>query len=66
MGRRTSYLVKWRLGGTRPGRMQLEIFGAPSDAPNHARAEGFRDMVVAAVEFWPDGWVRGRDFVRDR
>ncbi len=62
----TSYAVRWRLGGTRSGRKQRETFSAGTDAQNKARAEGFRDMVTAAGEFWPDGWVQGRGFVRER
>ncbi len=62
----TSYVVRWRLGGSRSGRKQRETFGAGTDAQNKARAEGFRDMVAVAGEFWPDGWVKGRGFVRDR
>jgi hypothetical protein len=44
----TSAVVRWRLGGTREGRMQTETFGAGSDDQNLARADGFRRMVVAA------------------
>ncbi|MGH8859760.1 MAG: hypothetical protein ACRDVG_00760 [Jatrophihabitantaceae bacterium] len=58
--------MRWRLGGTRSGRKQRETFGAGSDARNKARAEGFREMVAAAGEFWPEGWVQGRGFVGDR
>ena len=54
----TSFLVRWRLGGSRAGRPQLETFGAGSDARNRARAEGFRDTVAAAGEQWPEGWVK--------
>lgn len=62
----TSCSVRWRLGGSRTGRPQVETFGAGSDAQNRARAEGFRQMVIAAGEYWPDGWVKGEGFVRDR
>jgi hypothetical protein len=58
--RRTSYVVRWRLGGSRSGRKERETFGARTDARNKARAEGFREMVAAAGEFWPDAWVKGR------
>jgi integrase len=61
----TSCVVRWRLGGTRTGKPQSETFGAGSDQQNRARAEGFRDMVKAAGEYWPDGWVKGRGFVRE-
>ena len=60
----TSCVVRWRLGGSRTGRRQTETFGAGTDAQNRARAEGFRAMVAAAGEFWPEGWVKGRGFVR--
>ena len=62
----TSYVVRWRLDSSRSGRKQRETFGAGTDARNKARAEGFRNMVAAAGEFWPDGWVKVRGFVRDR
>jgi integrase len=61
----TSYSVRWRLGGTRDGRPQVETFGAGSDARNLARAEGFKQMVTAAGEHWPEGWVKGAGFVRE-
>ena len=60
----TSYCVRWRLGGARDGGLQAETFGAGSDAQNRARAEGFLQMVTAAGEYWPDGWVKGAGFVR--
>jgi integrase len=56
--------VRWRLGGRRSGAMQTETFGAGSDARNRARAEGFLQMVTAAGQDWPDGWVKGEGFVR--
>jgi integrase len=62
----SSYMVRWRLGGTRTGPRQTETFGAGSDEQNQARAEGFLKMVVAAGEDWPDGWVKGQGFVRAR
>jgi hypothetical protein len=31
-----------------------------------SRAEGFRRMVEAGGHEWPDGWVKGRGFVRPR
>lgn len=61
----TSYSVRWRLGGSRSGRPQVETFGAGSDARNLARAEGFKQMVTAASEQWPQGWVKGAGFVRE-
>jgi integrase len=62
----TSAVVRWRLGGTRDGRMQTETFGAGSDEQNLARAEGFNRMVEAGGQEWPDGWVKGEGFVRRR
>ena len=61
----TSCIVRWRLGGTRAGKRVSETFSAGTDAQNRSRADSFRTMVNAAGEFWPDGWVRGRGFVRD-
>jgi hypothetical protein len=58
--------VVWRLGGTREGAYQSETFGAGSDAQNLARADGFKKMVAAAGQRWPDGWVRGEGFVWPR
>lgn len=45
----TSVMVRWRLGGRRDGMRQAETFGAGSDEPNTARAEGFKKMVEAAA-----------------
>lgn len=56
--------VVWRLGGVRDGAYQAETFSAGSDAQNLARADGFKKMVDAAGQQWPDGWVRGEGFVR--
>jgi hypothetical protein len=56
--------VVWRYGGARDGAYQSETFSAGSDAQNLARAEGFRQMVHAAGQRWPEGWVRGEGFVR--
>ncbi len=61
----TSCIVRWRLGGTRSGKPQNETFSAGSDEQNMARAEGFKQMVMAAGEYWPDGWIKGRGFVRE-
>ncbi|MDX6327566.1 MAG: hypothetical protein QOK15_3920 [Nocardioidaceae bacterium] len=44
--------------------MQTEIFDAGSDDQNRARDEGFRRMVEAGGQEWPDGWVKGEGFVR--
>ncbi|MEP9384226.1 hypothetical protein [Nocardioides sp. KR10-350] len=60
----TSARVVWRLGGTREGPYQVETFSAGSDAQNLARADGFKQMVQAAGQRWPDGWVKGEGFVR--
>lgn len=56
--------VIWRLGGTREGERQMETFSAGSDAQNMERARGFKQMVEAAGQRWPDGWVKGEGFVR--
>jgi hypothetical protein len=56
--------VVWRLGGTRDGAYQAETFSIGSDAQNLARADGFKKMVDAAGQRWPDGWVKGEGFVR--
>jgi hypothetical protein len=42
--------------------MQTEAFGAGSDDQNLARAEGFKRMVEAAGQEWPDGRVKGEGF----
>ncbi len=47
--------VVWRLGGTADGAYQSETFGAGSNAQNRARADGFKKMVDAAGQRWPDG-----------
>ena len=62
----TSAAVRWRLGGARSGPMQTETFSAGSYDQNLARAEGFRRMVEAGGQEWPDGWVKGMGFVRPR
>ncbi len=59
-----SATVVWRLGGTRSGGYQSETFAAGSDAQNLSRAEAFRELVDAAGQRWPDGWVKGQGFVR--
>ena len=56
--------VIWRPGGTRDATRLWETFGAGSDAQNLARADGFKRMVEAAGQRWPDGWVKGEGFVR--
>ena len=56
--------VVWRLGGTRGGAYQSETFSAGTDAQNAARADGFKKMVDAGGQRWPDGWVKGEGFVR--
>lgn len=47
--------VVWRLGGSCDGAYQAETFSAGTDAQNLARADGFRKMVEAAGQHWPDG-----------
>jgi integrase len=56
--------VVWRLGGSRDGAYQSETFSAGTDAVNLERARGFKSMVDAAGQRWPEGWVRGEGFVR--
>ena len=46
------------------GAYQSETFGAGSSAQNLARADGFKKMVEAGGQRWPDGWIRGEGFVR--
>lgn len=58
--------VMWRLGGARDGAKQVETFSVGTDAQNLARADGFRKMVDAAGQRWPEGWVKGEGFVRPR
>lgn len=60
----TSCTVRWRLGGARDGRPQNETFSAGSDAQNAARADGFKSMVEAAGNRWPEGWIKGHGFIR--
>ena len=36
------------------------------DAQNLARADGFKKMVDAAGQYWPEGWVKGEGFVRPK
>jgi hypothetical protein len=56
--------VFWRPGGCRDTPREWETFGAGSDAQNLARADGFKRMVEAAGQRWPDGWVKGEGFIR--
>jgi hypothetical protein len=56
--------VVWREGGGRHGAYQAETFSIGSDAQNLARADGFMEMVEAAGQHWPGGWVRGVGFGR--
>ena len=58
--------VIWRLGGTRDGAKQVETFSVGTDAQNLARADGFKKMVDAAGQHWPEGWVKGQGFVRPK
>ncbi len=62
----TSFVVRWRQGGTRAGQPQNETFGAGSDAANAAHADGFKRMVEAAGNYRPQSWVKGAGFVRER
>jgi hypothetical protein len=56
--------VFWRPSGCRYAPRDWETFSAGSDAQNLARADGFKRMVEAAGQRWPDGWVKGEGFVR--
>ena len=56
--------VIWRLGGGRDAVRCGETFGVGSAAQNLDRADGFKRMVGAAGQRWPDGWVKGQGFVR--
>ena len=56
--------VIWRPGSARDATRVWETFGAGSDAQNLARADGFKRMVEAAGQRWPDAWVKGEGFVR--
>ena len=56
--------VIWRPEGRRDATRVWETFSAGSDAQNLARADGFKRMVEAAGQRWPDGWVKGEGFVR--
>ena len=56
--------VFWRIGGGRDAVRVSETFCVGSAAQNLARADGFKRMVEAAGERWPDGWVKGEGFVR--
>jgi integrase len=60
----TSYLVRWRDGGKRDGKLQAETFAGNSNEVNKRKAEDFAGMVRLAGERWPEGWVKGRGFVR--
>ena len=62
-GGRTARVI-WRPGGACDTTRVWETFGAGSDAQNLARADGFKRMVEAAGQRWPDGWVKGEGFVR--
>ena len=56
--------VTWRLGGARDGVRQVETFAIGTNAQNLARADGFKRMVEASGQRWPEGWVKGEGFVR--
>lgn len=61
-----SVRVLWRPEGSRSTRREWETFAAGSDAQNLARADGFKRMVDAAGQRWPEGWVKGEGFVRPK
>ena len=56
--------MTWRLGGARDGVRQVETFAIGTNAQNFARADGFKRMVEASGQRWPEGWVKGEGFVR--
>src|SRR5215218_6908383 len=56
--------VIWRPEGRREATRVWETFSAGSDAQNLARADGFKRMVEAAGQRWPEGWVKAEGFVR--
>ena len=51
--------VMWRPSGGRDAPRVWETFSVGSDSQNLARADGFKRMVEAAGQRWPDGRVRG-------
>jgi integrase len=55
----TSYLVRWREGGTRVGKEQSETFASGADKENLIAAERFRKRVELADQHWPKNWVAG-------
>ncbi|MFF2612273.1 tyrosine-type recombinase/integrase [Kitasatospora sp. NPDC058046] len=55
----TSYRVKWREGGGRDDPWQGENF------EDETAAGVFKDLVNAAGQHWPEGWVKGRGFVSE-
>ena len=58
--------VIWRPAGARATARDSETFSVGSDAQNLGRADGFKRMVDAAGQRWPEGWVKGEGFVRPR
>lgn len=54
-----TYSVQWREGGARTGRQCSEPFA------DEVQAKSFKIHVEAAGHRWPDGWIKGRGFVRE-
>ncbi|MET8690499.1 site-specific integrase [Streptomyces sp. NPDC004732] len=55
----SSYVVRWRTGGTRSGSRASESF---DDEPS---AEKFKNLVDGHGQQWPPGWIRGQGFVEN-
>jgi integrase len=60
----TSYYVRWRAGGERDGKREVETFSKFSSAVNRRNAEQFKASVDLAGQQWPAGWVKGVGPVR--
>ncbi|MCH0538364.1 site-specific integrase [Streptomyces sp. MUM 203J] len=58
-GNITSYLVRWRAGGTSKGKQETESF------EEKGPAEVFKQAVEAAGQNWPLGWVKGRGYITE-
>jgi integrase len=54
-----SCYVRWRPGGARDGKDQMETFAAGTTKENRANAKAFKLQVDAAGSQWPPGWIKG-------